>query len=162
MESWKVYFLSIFICVFVCGILQKIIVDTKGKKIMQLLNGVVLVISALYPLTGTHWEDYFQIPDLEWEESDCYIFEGEKAASEARKRYIQDHCEAYILDRARDLDSEISVCILLNDLMVPDFSEIRWDGDPNIQIELENILTTDLGIPKENQQWIWNQENNSS
>ena len=129
---------------------------------MQLLSGVVLAITVLRPFAGAHWEDYFQIPDIEWEESEFYIIEGEKTASEVQKRYIQDHCEAYILDRARELDSEITVCISLNESMVPDFAEIRWDGNPRILIELENMLTTDLGIPKENQQWICYQENNNS
>ena len=162
MEAWKSYILSILIWIFVCGILQKMIAETRGKKMIQLISGVVLAITVFSPLTRMRLDDYFQIPKIEWENSDLYIMEGQNNASEAQKRYIQDHCEAYILDRARTLNAEITVEILLNESMIPAFAQIEWDGNPSLQIELEKVLMTDLGIPKENQQWIWHQENNSS
>ena len=162
MEAWKSYILSILIWIFVCGILQKMIAETRGKKMIQLISGVVLAITVFSPLTRMRLDDYFQIPKIEWKNSDLYIVEGQKNALEAQKQYIQDHCEAYILDRARTLNAEITVEILLNESMIPAFAQIEWDGNPSLQIELEKVLMTDLGIPKENQQWIWNQANNSS
>ena len=129
---------------------------------MQLLSGVVLAITVLSPFTKLRLDDSFQIPEIEWKNSDLYIVEGQKNALEAQKEYIQDHCEAYILDRARTFNTEITVQVLLNESMVPAFTQIHWDGNPNLQTELVKVITTDLGIPKENQQWIWNQANNSS
>ena len=162
MESWKGYFLSILVCIFVCGILQKMVAEARGQKMMQLLSGVVLAITVLSPFTKLRLDDSFQIPEIEWKNSDLYIVEGQKNALEAQKEYIQDHCEAYILDIARTLNTEITVQVLLNESMVPAFAQIHWDGNPDLQTELEKVITTDLGIPKENQQWIWNQANNSS
>ena len=162
MESWRSYFHSILVCVFVCGLLSQLISDTRGKNALRLLSGVVLAITVLIPFTKISLKGYLQIPDLEFESSDLYIMEGQRTAEETLKRYIKDNCEAYILDRARSFDAEILVQISLNHAMVPFFAEIQYYGDPKVQVELENVIATDLGITKENQKWIWNQGNNSS
>lgn len=162
MISWRTYVLSILVCTFLCGVLSHVIADTQGKKVIQLLSGVLLAITVLSPFTKIRFKDYLQIPDVEWDNSDFYIMEGQRTAAEAQKRYITDYCEAYILDRAKIFDTEMTVQISLNDEMVPVFVEIQCHGDPKVQAGMENVITADLGIPKENQKWIWNQENNRS
>jgi len=60
------------------------------------------------------------------------------------------------------LGAEITAKVSLDEALTPVFVEIGSENALTIQNELQTILTTDLGIPKENQKWIWNQENNSS
>jgi hypothetical protein len=52
------------------------------------------------------------------------------------------------------------VDIFLNEDLLPEFAELTGDVAPQVQAQLQRILTTDLGIPKENQKWIRNQESN--
>lgn len=83
-------------------------------------------------------------------------------AEEARAEYIKTSCEAYILDKAKDLGVEIRAIFSLNGDLIPETAEISGTGGIREQKRLQKILMMDLGIPKENQIWIWNQESNSS
>jgi predicted dehydrogenase len=91
-----------------------------------------------------------------------YIAEGEKTALEAQERIITESCEAYIENRAKALGADVQVNVRLNRDQIPDLAEIRGNPGPEIQMQLQEILSEDLGIPKENQSWIWHQENSSS
>jgi hypothetical protein len=103
-----------------------------------------------------------QFLDVDWKEADFYIAAGEELAFLEQERCIKTYCETYILEKAKALDAEITVEILLNEEQVPCFAEIQYGADSGIQYELQRILETDLGISKENQKWIRNQENSSS
>lgn len=162
MGTWKQYVFSIVVCSLSCGILSQIISDTKRKALIHLISGAVLAISILRPLSRINPEDFRHVPDLDQFSADYYIAEGKQTSLEALERRIKDSCEAYILDKAKELGTEIIADISLNEDLIPVFVEISGEADPNVQTELQKILTTDLGIPKENQKWIWNQESNSS
>jgi len=162
MGSWKQYVFSLIVCALSCGIISQIISDTKRKALMHLVCGTVLAISILRPLSKINLEELLYIPSLNQISADHYIADGEKTATEARARYIKASCETYILDKAKTLGADVMVQISLNEDLLPVFVEMRGEADPNVQMELQKILTTDLGIPKENQKWIWNQESNSS
>jgi len=97
-----------------------------------------------------------------WENADYYIAEGERTAAEAMERCIKDSTETYILNKAKAMGTEIRVQVSLDETGIPAFVEIRGKGEPQAEQELQKILMTDLAIPKENQKWTWNQENNSS
>ena len=161
MTSWKAYLLSVLISSLICSILSQMVSDTKWKSLMQLLCGVVIAISILAPLTDFNLENLPKLPADCRIEADVYISEGIKVASSEQEKIIKAYCESYILDKAKSLGSEVSVQIRLDKTMVPAFAELRCD-DKTLQKPLQEILTMDLGIPKENQKWIWNQESNSS
>lgn len=160
--AWKQYLLSVLICTLICGVVSQILVDTKRKQLVQMICGIVIAISIFYPLTKVKLEKYMQFSDMDWNEADYYVSAGEKLSFTEREKCIQSTCETYILDKAKQLDTEIEVEIILNEEKVPCFAEIHYAGDSKIQSELQTILETDLGISKENQKWIRNQENNSS
>ena len=159
---WEQYLLSILICTLTCGIISQILMDTKRKKLVRMICGIVIAISIFYPLTKVKLEKYMQFPDADWNEADYYISAGKKLSLTEQEKSIKAYCETYILDKAKQLDTEIEVEIILNEEKVPCFAEIHYAGDSKIQSELQTILEADLGISKENQKWIRNQENNSS
>lgn len=162
MNSWKQYILSIIVCLITCGIVSQIISDTKRKELVNLICGLILSISLLTPLTRLDLEDLWNIPAENWNGAEFYVSEGKKTASAEQAQYIKASCEAYILNKAKLLGADVTVQISLDEKLVPVFAEINGGADPGVQWELQNILMTDLGIPKENQKWIWNPENNSS
>lgn len=163
MFSWRQYILSVIICLISCGMVSQMICETKGKELLHLISGAFLAVTILSPLTRIHVEDYFHMPEENWLRPDIYLSEGEKMASEKQIECIIDSCEAYILDKAKALGVKVTAQVSLDEGKIPVFAVIHSDPtEPEIQTELQNILTTDLGIPKENQKWIWNQESNSS
>lgn len=162
MAGWKQYIFSLIVCAFSCAVVSQMISDPKRKALIRLICGIILTISILRPFSQMRLEDLFQIPFLDQNAADLCIADGEETAAEARAEYIKASCEAYILDKAKALGAEITVQFLLEGNQIPAFAEIEGAFTPDVQMQLQNILTEDLGIPKENQKWIWNQESKSS
>lgn len=162
METWRTYLFSVIICSLSCGIVSEILSDSAGRKTMHLAGGIITVIVLLTPLNKIRPDALFRMPLQHWESAADYIAEGEQVSSAARTGCIKASCEEYILNQAKALGAEIKVSFTLNEEQLPVFAEIVSNADPNVQGKLTEILTADLGIPKENQTWIWNQEGSSS
>lgn len=162
MNSWKAYLLAVISCGLICGVLLQLVSDSHTKKLLQMICGVVAGISLLRPLSGIRLQDWYQADFPAMASGHAYIAEGEKTAQEAQERIITESCEAYIENRAKALGADVQVNVRLNRDQIPDLAEIRGNPGPEIQMQLQEILSEDLGIPKENQSWIWNQENSSS
>lgn len=162
MDGWKQYLFSLIVCAFSCAVASQMISDPKRKALIRLISGTILTIAILRPLSQVSLEGLLLAPLLDQYAADLCIAAGEETAAEARAEYIKGSCEAYILDKAKALGAEITVQFLLEGNQVPVFAEIEGEFTPNVQMQLQNILTEDLGIPKENQKWIWNQESKSS
>ena len=162
MNSWKAYLLAVISCGLICGVLLQLVSDSHTKKLLQMICGVVAGISLLGPLSGIRLQDWYQADFPTMVSGHAYIAEGEKTALEAQERIITESCEAYIENRAKALGADVQVNVRLNRDQIPDLAEIRGNPGPEIQMQLQEILSEDLGIPKENQTWIWNQENSSS
>ena len=162
MESWRQYAFSIIVCSFVCGIISHLFADSKRKALMQLVSGTVIAITVLHPLSAISLDVLLPVSVPEHDSAEAYITEGEHAALEARMQCITASCETYILEKAKLLGADLDVRISLNPDFIPTMVEISGDADPGVQKQLQTILATDLGIPKENQKWVKNQESNSS
>lgn len=160
MGSWKQYILTLILCAFSCGIISQILSETKAKELIRLVCGIVMAIMILRPLSGTDLESLLEFPFADLTGAESYVAEGERAAFQQQERCISSACETYILDKARNLGAEICVDISLNEDLLPVSAVIRGEIPQEIQMELQEVLTMDLGIPKENQQWIWNPEKN--
>lgn len=160
MEGWKQYVVSILGCCLCCGILSQILADPKRKELLRLISGTVLGICILQPLSGIEPESLLYSVRQNSSAAAC-IAEGEEKAEQIRYEYIKAACESYILDKAKALGAEIEIQITLNRQLIPDSSEIKG-ADGHVKTTLQKILTEDLGIPKEHQTWIWNQERSAS
>lgn len=162
MGNWKTYLFSIIVIALSFSLLSQLITNGKKKALMRLITGTAMAVSILYPLSGINLKNLLVIPIPKKNAAEYYISEGKKTASEAQEKFIEDACEAYILDKAKALGSNIVAEVSLNTDLIPSFAELHGEVDANVQLQLEKILTADLGITKENQKWIWNQESNSS
>lgn len=162
MGNWKQYLFSLLICSLTCGVVSQLISDTGKKALIHLICGIIFSICILFPLTQLKFEDFCDVPVWNQSAAEIYIADGKKTAAEAQAKCIEAECEAYILDKARTLGADVMVQVTLNQAQIPVFAELSGEAAPYAQRELEKILMTDLGIPKENQKWIWNQESNSS
>ena len=162
MDAWKSYVYSILVCLFCCAIVSQMVQDGRRQSLLQFLCGTAVAITVLRPLTGLDLTQFLAISDLEIFAADAYVAEGEVTAGKERGLRIKQTCEAYILDKAKALGADLQICITLNQEQIPVFAEIQGQVQQNVQMELQEILMRDLGIPKENQRWTWNQENSSS
>lgn len=161
MGAWEEYVLSVVAIALTCGIILQIIPDSTRKELMHIICGVILTVMILQPLSSVRLESYLDFSQFQSNTAQQYLDIGEKTASDARKKYITESCEAYILSKAKVNDTEVSAAITLNDSYLPVFAEIQGVMDAQKREDIERILVSDLGITKENQRWIGNPENSS-
>ena len=163
MSHWDQCLYSILVCTVICGVVVQLVSDTRAKALVRMVCAVAVAISIGSPLSGIDLYKELQFFPQQWDEADAYVREGKRAWQEAGSACIEASCEAYILEKAKALGAEmIEVRITLDESQIPVFAEINGRMDREVQKNLQEILMTDLGIPKEQQTWIWNQESSSS
>ena len=159
MDAWKEYILDILMVSICVSIFLQFLPDSGRKDLLHLLSGILLTVVILQPLSEIRLEDFVNIQKYLPESSDYLLEQGIEAADEAKRQYITDRCEAYILDKAKALGAEILPVIRVDETFLPVYAEIQGNLEPQVQKTLEQMLVLDMGITKENQRWTGNPEN---
>lgn len=157
MEAVGSYIVSVSSAAIFCGIIKSILPSKgTGSAMLRLVSGIFLVFVAIRPLTQV---ELAELPVL----SQTYISEGEAASADGEvlaydtmMDIIKSQSEAYILDKARSLQAELTVAVSLSDDAPPVPAAVQLSGSisPYAKRRLEAILQDELGISKENQIWI--------
>lgn len=158
MEAWKGYILDILVASITASIFLQILPDSSKKELLHLLCGILLTVVILMPLSDIRLNDILDLTQYMPESSDYLLEHGTETAEEAKRQYITDRCEAYILDKAKALGAEILPFVQVDETFLPVYAEIQGELEPQVQKKLEQMLMLDLGITKENQRWIGNPE----
>ncbi len=156
MGGWKDYILSILVVSAICSIIVQLLPNTGKKELLHILQGVLLSIVILQPLSKVNLNDFLNLQQYAPESADLLLAMGQETAEEAKRQYITDQYEAYILDKAKAMGAEILPVITVDDAFLPVSADIQGDLDPTLQNTLEQIMTDDMGITKENQRWTGN------
>lgn len=124
--------------------------------IIRMICGLFLAFTVLRPLTDLN----FGILDAFSQElnadASTVISIGEELREESVRSLIKQETEAYILDKARSLGCTLEAVVTVSGDQVPVPESVRITGDVtgSARRELETVLEQELGISKENQQWI--------
>lgn len=152
----KQYLLGVISAAVIGGIVTKLLGD-KGAQgaIGKLIAGLFLTFTVLSPLRDFRMEGLTDLVDPYTEKAQSAAQEGEKQTAAAISKRIKQACEAYILDKAEQLDTELAVTVTLDDGALPTPVGITLTGNisPNSKKTLQDIITQDLGIPREAQIW---------
>lgn len=158
----KTYVSSILVCALCCQVFSRLVTGARGKKLLQLVFGTLLAVTLLSPLSRIDPQFLLQPLSLVLTNADPWIAEGENQARKARETCIEEGCAAYIFDKARIPQGDLTLQFTLDENLIPTFVEIRGWAEPDTQTNIQTLLATDLGISKENQQWILHPESGSS
>ena len=158
MEAWKGYVLDVLVVSVTISVFQQILPDNSRKEILHLLCGILLTVVILMPLSDVPLNDFLDFTQYMPESSDYLLARGTETAEAAKRQYITNRCEAYILDKAEALGAEILPIVQVDEAFLPVYAEIQGDLKPQVQKQLEQMLVLDMGITKENQRWIGNPE----
>jgi len=156
MDAWKEYVLSVVTVALACSIVLQILPDSGRKELLHIVCGVILTMVILRPVSDLRPEDLGDLLQYENVSAEPYLAAGESTASEVKKQYITNACEAYILNKAKAMGAEIVPAITLDEECLPVSAEIHGTADPQLREALERILMVDMGITKENQRWTGN------
>ena len=156
MPQVREYVLGIIAAAMICGILLCFAEKSKEGPLLKLVCALVLTFSLVEP--------FLNLRSGDWEALGIdFQAEAQEAAEEGRvqgentvRKLIKQETEAYIMDKARELDLDIQAEVTLSDqaMPAPETVTIRGTLPPYGKAKLSQILVRELGIPKENQEWI--------
>lgn len=148
------YVLSVICMALACGILLSLIHGDVSRAVVKLLCGAAMACTLLAPLTGAD----LILPELlpDGQDGAAIAAQGEKMAGLALRDIIKGNCESYIMDKATSLHEQLEVSVTLSGdaSPVPVAAVLTGRVSPYSKSRLEEILQEDLGIPKENVEWI--------
>ena len=153
MEALRQYVLSVVTAALVCGIATELFPNGRGKQVIKLLGGLFLAYAVLSPVSRGDFSEILDFPYSYEEEAAAAAGVGENLARESMADIIKAETEAYILDKAADLRAEVTVEVTVNEENVPSKVTITGEASPYARRQLQDAIESDLGIPKENQQW---------
>ena len=149
--------LSVVTAALVVGILCSFC-DTKTGTgtLIRMVCGLVLLIHILSGLLKADFDILMSFSDLLLQSTEDAVSQGSRISSKAASEIIKEKTEAYILDKAAayGVCPEVEVFVSTADVPIPESVRIRGSVSPYARKQLERIVEDELGIPKENQEWI--------
>ncbi len=155
MDNIRQYLLTIICAAILCAITLRICEKNSAhNSILKLLTGIFLSITVISPLTN------IKISDITYSLTD-YNIDAEQVVAQSNSNVnsqlrgiITQKAEAYILDKATSLGVAMEVEVILSkDENTPQSVVIQADISPYAKSQMQQIITEDLGIPKEKQVW---------
>ncbi len=157
MEGLRTYFFALTAASVLCGIVTSLVPGKGAPSVLiRLISAIILTLTALKPVSGIRFDELLR--DWSWEGASAYASAetGENLAREAMAELIKSNCEAYILDKARELGLTLAVSVTLNSDQIPKPIAVTLQGavSPYGRSRLQQIIVNDMGIAKEDQTWI--------
>ena len=154
MNQLTQYILSVTAAAVLASILRTVAGEGAMGKLTKLLTGLFLAVTVLSPLVRleipdpSHWlEDYLA-------DGDEAARAGEVMAKEYSVAIISEEIEAYILDKAADLGTALTVEVKLDDRGLPETVTLTGSVSPGHREELSRMMLDELGVGEEAQIWI--------
>ncbi len=152
MQALGEYAVALTAAALINAILLSLFPEGTIQKLLRLICGLVLTVTALTPLPGIRLpevtifrEEYLQGQDL--------AAQGEDMAADAAAERITQMLDAYILDKAGPLQMQLQSRFRLDHSGLPVGITLCGTWSQEAQSTLSDIITKDLGIPEEDQQW---------
>lgn len=163
MEGIRQYALSLICGAMIVGILTAISEKTGFSRQLRLVGSIFLAGILLSPLVSLKLEALPALGTEYQRQAEEAAAQGEKIRIQNLSSLIQGECEAYILTEARAIGAQVEVEITLTTAYPPVPSEVTISGrfDADAENRLSELLSKELGIPKEHQTWIRQQPHSS-
>ena len=156
MTDLRSYFLSVISAALITAIVRRLMGD-KGTAaaVCKLMSGLVLTFTVLSPLVNLNLSGMNGFTDAYAYDAQQVVTFGAQISADALEKSIKEKTEAYILDKAKQYDAELSVQVMLTDETIPKPKSVIISGSisPYAKNALQNIIRTDLGVDKEYQIW---------
>lgn len=154
MDGLRQYVLSVVATALICGVVPGLLHSGSARELVKLVCGLLLTITVIAPLRGYDIAE-LDLGDVFSELGSTAVNTGTEMSRSAMADIIKAEAEAYVLDKAAEMDLDVSVEIRLSggDTPIPEVAVIRGAASPYARERLQDILQTQLGIAKENQQW---------
>ena len=156
MESVGRYLMSVAAAAIICGILEKLYPKSgTAGTIIKMMCGVFMVLTAVSPWLKVSVYDFSAYAQSFSQQAYEASNLGLKAADEYRRTIISEKVTTYILDKAAQLDLQISVEVTLSDdeRGIPCGLVISGAVPEEKKQKMQQILEEELGIGRADQIW---------
>ncbi len=157
MNSIGQYIFSVTAAALVCSIARKLIgKNGTAAQVGKMMTGVFMALAILGPMVKLEWGNLTDWTEDHTREASKAVAAGQEQSNTALSEIIKERTAAYILEKAESLGLEIEVFVTVSkdEIPLPSAVRIRGKTSPYAKTRLQDILETDLGIPKEKQTWI--------
>ena len=145
--------LSLICAALVTGMLQAITEKSSCARVLKILCGVFLMVTALRPLKAMQFPDLSAWSRIWDQEADRAVQEGQEVYARQYSAVIKQRLEAYILDIASQLGLSVRVQLELTQDSLPDRVTVTGQAGQTEKEQLQQRIAKELGIPKEKQLW---------
>ena len=154
MTAVRQYLLTVICASFICAVIPGI-AGKENKQVLRLICNIFLTVIVVTPIVKIEPMSLLD-STLSGDDAEEVAAYGKNMASDAMTTIINNEMEAYILDKAQRLDMELKVELILDagEVPVPVGVFLYGSASEEQKIQLEEMLSRDLGIPKEAQKWI--------
>ncbi len=153
MQQLGQYIVSLTAAAMISGLLLALFPEGTVQKLLRFVCGIFLTVTALAPMVDV------EFPPIE-DFGEYYLGSGREVAAQGTEMARQDKqtgiktaLETYILDKANALEANVQPEIILRPDGVPDTIILSGSCPDKVRQALAQIITNELGIPEEDQQW---------
>jgi len=157
MTGIRSFMISVVAAAMICAIVKRICPEKNTvSSIIGMFCGLLMAVTVLRPVVTMDLSE-------PWLEISAYSLEaqqvtaaGKEEADAAFRAHIKEQLEAYVIREATGLQAKITVDIRLGTEAMPKPESITVFGSvsPYAKARLVHLITEELGIPKEAQEWI--------
>ena len=132
--------------------------EGNGKKAVGIACAAAMMIAVISPVVSIDLSDYSKTLAEYKVKAEEYADSGVKESENLNRLYIQNRCQAYILDKAKNIGADIADASVTAEWSTDGFwypvsCEIEYGCTEAQRAKLESFIGAELGIIKENQKW---------
>lgn len=132
--------------------------EGSGKKAVGIACAAAMMIAIISPVVSIDMSDYSKTLTEYKLKAEEYADSGKKESENLNRLYIQDKCQAYILDKAKNMGADIDEVTVTAEWSTDGFwypvsCEICYGCTEQLRAELEAFISAQLGINKDEQKW---------
>lgn len=155
MEAVASYVLRLVCGAVVCGAILSITgASGPGGRLRSMLCGLFMAFLALSPLADLSPDTFVYLDPEISAQAERLAGEGSAQAKEAMAVIIKEQCEAYILNKAAELQLSLTAEVELDpDSGAPVSASLRGSAAPYERGVLSDYITQTLGIERSGIHW---------
>ena len=150
------YLFSVIASTFVVSIIS-IIPGSKTSlsAIIKIICGLFLVLTVVSPLSNIQLKVPTELLSSVSVDCDAIIEDATTIAYDAKAAIIIDQVSAYVLEKAKALNLDVEVELVLgsDEIPVPEQIYIQGAVSPFARNQLSTFISDNIGIPEERQIW---------
>lgn len=152
------YILTLICTAFLCSIALILTPDSRAKKAVAVVCGITMITAIILPLVKIDFSEYSKSLAGYRINAQKYADNGSENRENLNRLYIEEQCQAYILDKAEfygiDVSSASVIAEWSNDgYWYPVSAKIQCNCSDTEKSKLEAMIEADLGIDRDNQEW---------